>query len=839
MTCLLLLIVIITECAVLCKAESCDELVLHNGNVIAASNPPYEAGTVLKFECDVGYKGIGREEITCLHNGHWSDPVPYCQAFVCSKDESKVQNGRSCRKSCVDHFDCRSGFKRCLCDDVCGKSCFNPDAGCPKPTAPQNGYVLQNELTYSSTISYGCNQGYALSGPQTRRCRSDRKWTAFEPTCLEYGVCGQAGDVQKTIKSKVIEGTNAKEGAWPWQALLFRHKWPFNKRAGFAGGTIISNKWILTAAHIHTAFPLMLRRRAWKQTFMVALGFLRYPSVGEKVTSNADFIEPENFIIHSRFDDISMDYDIALIKVGKHFKRVDSKFVVDDTLTPGIIQFTRYIRPVCLPCMIKYASPVDDLIANFNKKQCAPLQEQRDAEAGTEVMVTGFGLKRDPGKSQPTYKPDILQQGHLVVWQENRCVRQNQKIRQSDPSARFTKRMLCARSANESKFVDACTGDSGGPIVKVVRNNQLNRWIQIGIVSWGYGCGNEYPGFYTSVVNLMPWIINQTKNEVQSTPTWDVWSDWRPCSTTCDYGVSKRIRSCSEPDKCEGASFQEKRCKVTNCPIDCSWGSWEGQACVELHGKGFRIRQVRKREEARHGGRDCAGSGIRELECDPPPGWAPGKGGRDLLFLLDESDNVGEKRFQTELGFAKALTSSLCAGIAISGTQTRIALATFFDSVHTKFQFNDFNQRKPLLEKMAETRYLPAGRSPKKSCLPVALKIASQMFTPSMGSRNLKTVDKMVIIITSGCSDCGQSQEKTNKQLTEIVKSMNGNKISILTFIIGDFGKCEEEQFQALATGTSCYQTFRSRDWKEFEIMLLFIQNSPCMDQWTLGAKCA
>ncbi len=46
-------------------------------------------------------------------------------------------------------------------------------------------------------------------------------------------------------------------------------------------------------------------------------------------------------------------------------------------------------------------------------------------------------------------------------------------------------------------------GDSGGP--HVMANGQ--RWEQIGVVSWGIGCGKEeFPGVYTRVTSFLDWI---------------------------------------------------------------------------------------------------------------------------------------------------------------------------------------------------------------------------------------------------------------------------------------------------------------------------------------------
>lgn len=49
-------------------------------------------------------------------------------------------------------------------------------------------------------------------------------------------------------------------------------------------------------------------------------------------------------------------------------------------------------------------------------------------------------------------------------------------------------------------------GDSGGPMVI----KQGSRWIQAGVVSFGYGCAlPEYPGVYARVSQYQQWISGQ------------------------------------------------------------------------------------------------------------------------------------------------------------------------------------------------------------------------------------------------------------------------------------------------------------------------------------------
>jgi secreted trypsin-like serine protease len=53
-------------------------------------------------------------------------------------------------------------------------------------------------------------------------------------------------------------------------------------------------------------------------------------------------------------------------------------------------------------------------------------------------------------------------------------------------------------------FIDSCQGDSGGPLVRYGRTGQP---VQVGIVSWGLGCGRtESPGIYTRITAFTDWI---------------------------------------------------------------------------------------------------------------------------------------------------------------------------------------------------------------------------------------------------------------------------------------------------------------------------------------------
>ena len=51
---------------------------------------------------------------------------------------------------------------------------------------------------------------------------------------------GSCGDRPKT---RIVGGTKASAGDWPWQAMLMRGSF------GFCGGTLVAPQWVVTASH--------------------------------------------------------------------------------------------------------------------------------------------------------------------------------------------------------------------------------------------------------------------------------------------------------------------------------------------------------------------------------------------------------------------------------------------------------------------------------------------------------------------------------------------------------------------------------------------------------------
>mmetsp|Transcript_18092 Transcript_18092/g.36442 ORF Transcript_18092/g.36442 Transcript_18092/m.36442 type:complete len:129 (-) Transcript_18092:104-490(-) len=98
--------------------------------------------------------------------------------------------------------------------------------------------------------------------------------------------------------------------------------------------------------------------------------------------------------------------------------------------------------------------------------------------------------------------------------------------------------MLCAKSAGR----DACEGDSGGPLI--VKGDSPEEDIQVGIVSWGSGCANNFPGVYSRVAEAKRWIDN-TICDISSAAPFRCSNNITPRSSAATGGCNDDETFCS------------------------------------------------------------------------------------------------------------------------------------------------------------------------------------------------------------------------------------------------------------------------------------------------------
>ena len=286
---------------------------------------------------------------------------------------------------------------------------------------------------------------------------------------------------------KVYGGNDAPAGAFPFQVSLILAEAKKGEEFSyhFCGGSLISDTWVLTAGHCVTSEGEIVDPK----------GINVY--VGSTDFKNGDRIAVKSVFRHPQYNADFTDNDVALlqleraprkeVKVGK-INLIDS--TKDSMLeTPGTdltIVGWGTTEQGSLSKTLRFTSVkmVDRTECNSNilKSRAAGLDESLSA------IVRSFRI--DDSKIKDVRDAILNNAGQVV--NEN---------------------MICAGDPNPppgAAFVhDTCQGDSGGPLVARVGDKP----IQVGIVSWGEGCGvPKLHGVYTRLGKFVDWVKSTATN---------------------------------------------------------------------------------------------------------------------------------------------------------------------------------------------------------------------------------------------------------------------------------------------------------------------------------------
>ncbi|XP_040185110.1 complement factor I [Rana temporaria] len=168
------------------------------------------------------------------------------------------------------------------------------------------------------------------------------------------------------------------------------------------------------------------------------------------VSENVDSFPVKTVKVHENYKSGTYENDIALLEVVNIYKE------------PACMQVDNNLVPACVPWSTHLF------------------------KTGDTCVVSGWG--REEGFTKVFH----LKWGNINLM--NNCT--------SIYKDRFLNGMECAGTYDGS--IDACKGDSGGPLICYDANNVAYVW---GVVSWGENCGVAgFPGVYSKVAYYFEWI---------------------------------------------------------------------------------------------------------------------------------------------------------------------------------------------------------------------------------------------------------------------------------------------------------------------------------------------
>ncbi|KAJ8347901.1 hypothetical protein SKAU_G00264900 [Synaphobranchus kaupii] len=343
--------------------------------------------------CPVGYTGKNCEIETlrqcdvrnggCMHFCH-SDKVRGVMCD-CAAGYSLNQDGRTCTPE--GDFPCGRRGKSI----VLGRSKTRTFHAQP-PEMGSNDTIhsppLLNATAVPSEPTANSTTPSPTSATTARPPLIDVPIAAFVPT-LPTIVTKEPQD------NRIVGGNEVTPGEIPWQVALI------DKRTlvGFCGGSILSERWIITAAHCLLEAEI--------DSIFIRVG---EHNVHKKEGTERDHEIAEKHV-HPRYnnDQSQYNHDVALLRLEKP------------------IVFTDFALPICL-------GPKE-----FTETLL---------RTGSMSVVSGWGKVRFEGAESP-----VLQKVEVPYVDRLQC--------KGSSNDRITRFMFCAGYTTEKR--DSCQGDSGGP----------------------------------------------------------------------------------------------------------------------------------------------------------------------------------------------------------------------------------------------------------------------------------------------------------------------------------------------------------------------------------------
>lgn len=266
---------------------------------------------------------------------------------------------------------------------------------------------------------------------------------------------------QSRYRHKVVQGMKANIAKHPYLISITQTKKTGNAIKCVCGGTILNQRWILTAGHC--IFQDSNSKTLYAPNKLeVLVGSSKCSLDGQIMTINKIVSHP-NYQMSFENDYFIVNSDIGLIQLSEN------------------LIYTQNIRPVRLlyPKLLKNQLPVKIV--------------------GYKCTAMGWGLLEEHAHISPKDLYDV----NLPLMQPELCA----NALKSYNVIINVSNSICTLDPNGTR--DVCTGDSGGPL--------MCKNYQVGIVSGSLGCARKnMPNLWTRVDVYYDWIQSVIETKLKN-----------------------------------------------------------------------------------------------------------------------------------------------------------------------------------------------------------------------------------------------------------------------------------------------------------------------------------
>jgi secreted trypsin-like serine protease len=283
--------------------------------------------------------------------------------------------------------------------------------------------------------------------------------------------------------NRIYFGKPAASGAYPFQVALIYSSAEKGQEfdAQYCGGTLVDKLWVLTAAYcaitgddegnVVPINPGEIHVYAGSQNFVG----------GER-------IKVSEVIVHPKYDGSSYDFDVALLKLARPPKG-DTKTATIASVNAA--EEANYAAPGKRVSVLGWGLTEQDEYSKELREVELDIQESKACNSGIiKARLNDYQAYLDEIKQGIQVSDAAMSEVRDIIAENTGTV--------------VTDNMVCAGKQGSGE--DFCDADFGGPLFA---KSADGKFVQVGIASWGPGCGRGEEGIYgvyTRLAKFNDWV---------------------------------------------------------------------------------------------------------------------------------------------------------------------------------------------------------------------------------------------------------------------------------------------------------------------------------------------